>query len=215
MTMVKVWLGGEGGNDIGDSDQPAMYRKQPGALEALLRRAEPDGWDVLGATRWKRLRNYVAGSALGKEERRGPSDGRNVKGLLLQAREKGAQALAFLRDIDNHDGRDELIEQALNDDRSMQEQGKRGKLALIAGFPRPALEAWLLAFQGRSNTDEMSKAKLERELKAREVTLKDTEDYVSIIEQADLEKLPPGCESLQRWCKQAEQLRQLVNDASE
>jgi hypothetical protein len=113
MTTVQVWLGGEGPNDLGDSDQPAHCRQQPGALEALLRREVPGGWSVLGATRWSRLRKYVAGGAIGKEGRHGPRDARHVKDLLLQAREKGADVLAFLRDIDDHEDRAAIIKQSL------------------------------------------------------------------------------------------------------
>lgn len=205
MSTLKVWLGGEGSNDLGDSDQPEHCRKQPGALEALLRRQAPSGWKVFGATRWKSLRKYVAGGAIGKEGQRGPGDARNVKGLLLQAHEKGAEVLALLRDVDDHEERDALIQQAIKES----QQKAHAQPVVIAGFPRPALEAWLLALLGCAHTDAMSKRKIEEKLRERGVELKSTADYVGLIEGAQ-EALPAGCESLGRWQEQAGQLAALV-----
>ena len=51
-------------------------------------------------------------------------------------------------------------------------------------------------------------------LRARGVELKETADYVALIEGAKLPKLPPGCDSLEQWQKQASQLTVLVDGAS-
>lgn len=57
MTDVKVFLGGEGPNELGGRVKESMYRDpspEPGVLEALLRQINP-GFTVTGALVWKRI----------------------------------------------------------------------------------------------------------------------------------------------------------------
>jgi hypothetical protein len=206
---VKVWLGGEGSSDIGDRDQWEERRERAGALEALLLKVEASGWIVLGATRWKSLRKYVAGGAVPGG---GKSEGRNVKGLLLLAREKNADVVAFLRDIDKDERRDDVIESGITEAHTTDSKKARSPgPVVIAGFPRPNLEAWILALHGEPNTDSMSAQRVENRLAALGICDKKAEDYVAVIEEADVARLPPGCDSLQAWRTQAERLTAAVH----
>jgi hypothetical protein len=93
---VKVFMGGEGKNDIGTRAQTPMG-DQAGVLEALLRKLRPDGWHVAGAKEWKPIRKYRAGVA---SERNDHGDVRNVRGLILHAYEEACEMLVFVRDVD-------------------------------------------------------------------------------------------------------------------
>ncbi len=189
MLVVKVWLGGEGPCEIGDR---AEGGGNCGAVEALLRGVQPDGWVLGGAQRWKHIRKYRAGAAI----RGGPNheDIHNVVGLVKAAKDAGCDAVAFTRDIDADDERASAIS------RGMSAAGVLFPgMLVIGGEARPALEGWILALLGVSKSDGMSRRRTLAELKDRKVPEKDPEAYVAIVDAADLNRLPNGCESLDRW----------------
>ncbi len=197
MALVKVWLCGEGSCEIGNRDQ--WEGRRSGVLEALLLRVAPEGWTVLGATRWSSLRKYVAKAPLDKADKRGHADEKNVKGLLYEARRRGADVVAFLRDVDNHEERVQIIHRGIEGATSL--SGTQAVLQIIAGFPRPNLEGWILALSKVNDTDDMSRDRAKSELAAREISDRNVEEYVSLVESADLEKLPGGSASLSSWLK--------------
>lgn len=193
MTEVKkVWLGGEGKNELGDRDQPSGTRI--GALEALLRKLAATGWRVEGATVWRKIRKYKAGGARKPGGARGSNHGdvQNVLGLVLHAYEAGCEIVAFCRDTDADTERAEAIDIGM-----AQAHAAFSTIAIIGGPSKPALEGWMLALTGQRDSDEMSRAAVNRKLGS--LPLKDTESYVAIINDADLAKLPAGCDSLRSW----------------
>src|SRR5882672_5650349 len=108
--MLKVFLGGEGNNDIGTR----WYRPMgglPGVIEVLLRKVRATGWHVAGARSWQSIRKYRAGGALGKANH---GDARNVLGLVLHAYEDACEMLAFVRDHDGDDLREQEIHRILD-----------------------------------------------------------------------------------------------------
>jgi hypothetical protein len=166
-----------------------------GALEALLLRVEPTGWRVTGATRWKNIRKYTAGSARGDHSH---GDVRNVLGLVLQAFENACEIVAFSRDTDADDERAAALHQGI-----AQAALHFSTIAIIGGPARPALEGWILALLGQSDTDGWSRNKANEQLKRRNIAAKHAEDYVAIIEGAPITNLPSGCASLRSWLDRA------------
>jgi hypothetical protein len=193
MVAVKVWLSGEGASDLGDRDKSNGQRQ--GSLEALLLRAEPRGWSVGGAIQWMAIRKYQAGAARGKFAH---EDERNVRKLALIAKEAGCEVVAFTRDIDADHDREGGIEKGIERAGQMFDT-----LTIIGGVAKPALEGWILALLGERDTDRLSRKRANEMLEERELAGKQAEDYVEVIENADLEHLPPGCDSLRRWLERA------------
>jgi hypothetical protein len=193
MVAVKVWLSGEGASDLGDRDKPNGQRQ--GALEAMLLRVEPHEWLVGGAIQWMAIRKYQAGAARGKAAH---EDERNVLKLALIAKEAGCEVVAFSRDIDADREREGGIEKGIERAKQMFDS-----LTIIGGAAKPALEGWILALLGERDTDSLSRKRTNELLAKQEIAGKRAEDYVAIIERADFEGLPPGCDSLQTWLKRA------------
>src|SRR5258705_10886531 len=107
--MLKVFLGGEGNNELGTRWYVPMG-DEPGVVETLLRRVRPSGWRVAAALPWKAIRKYRTGAA---NQRADHADAHNVRGLVLHAYEEACEMLAFLRDVDGELPRDQAIHRAL------------------------------------------------------------------------------------------------------
>lgn len=196
--MLKVFLGGEGNNDIGTRWYHPMG-DQPGVIEVLLRKVRATGWRVAGARSWQTIRKYRAGSALGKTQH---ADAHNVLGLVLHAYEDACEMLAFIRDHDGDALREQEIRRALERISGLGfAEEYRYELAIVGGVPRPKLEGWILCLCGVAGTDDMSRARVDRELAAAEVELKSTDQYVAIAEACTL---PTGAGSLPSWLAEAE-----------
>ena len=200
---VKVWLGGEGPNELGDRDYPGGER--PGVVEALLRRMRERGWVVDGATRWRDIRKYRVGAGIS-----GHADGRNVLGLVFTAYEAGCEVVAFVRDRDADKEREEAIIAAIQ-----QAVTFGWKIAIVGRVARPCLEGWIAALLGQRDTDEMSRERADRALESADIDAKATAAYVRIVEEAVLGAspgfgLPVGTESLRAWLDTA---NRLLNEA--
>ncbi len=192
---VKVWLGGEGPSEIGDRDRPGGERV--GAIEALLRKIEAEGWAVAGAVRWQHIRKFVVGAA------RGPGnhgDIHSVAGLLNMAYEAECAVVAFARDVDADEERATAIARGIV---LAREYAHLRDLGVIGGPAIPALEGWILALLWVRDTEEMSRKKVNELLADRELGGKHAEDYVGVVEKADLGRLPPGCDALEAWIETA------------
>jgi len=195
--MLKVFLGGEGNNDIGTRWQRPMG-DQSGVAEALLRRVRPSGWHVAGARSWQSIRKYQAGAA---RKRADHADAHNVLGLVLHAYEDACEMLAFVRDGDG----DELREQVIG--RVLETLATFGfaeefhyELAVVGGVARPKLEGWILWLLGVTGTDAMTPARVDRELETTEIEAKSTVQYVAVAESR---ALPAGHGSLPEWLAHA------------
>lgn len=193
MLQVKVWLGGEGASEIGDRDGGGERR---GAIEALLVRIEASGWRVAGATRWQHIRKYKARAGIDVGENHG--DIRNVLGLVLAATEQACELVAFARDRDADDEREKAVLLGIAKAKELYPQ-----ISVMGGMAKPALEGWILAMIGEANTDEMSRARTVQKLGERGIEAKSAEAYVAVVEEADLDKLPNGCDSLRDWIELA------------
>lgn len=193
--VVRVWLGGEGPSEIGDRDRPDGERV--GAIEALLRKVEPDGWEVAGAVRWQHIHKFVVGAARGRGNH---GDIHSVAGLLNMAYEAQCPVVAFARDVDADHERAAAIARGIELARGY---AHLRDLGVIGGPAIPALEGWILALLGVRDTEAMSRQKTNALLTARDLGGKHAEDYVEVVEKADLDRLPVGCEALKAWLDMA------------
>lgn len=188
---MKVFLVGEGPNELGAWARAPSYRDTygPGVLEVLLRKVRADGWEIGGATLWKDIRKFRSGGSAGAEQR-------NVLGAALKASESGCQLLALVRDRDGDGTREAQVLAGIE-----QARAQFPTLHLVAGLAIERLEAWMLALDGASRAEDHRHP--ERALAQRGHGVKDTERWVSLIEAADLSRLPPDARSMQAWLEQA------------
>lgn len=191
--LLKVFLGGEGNNELGTraADFPVPEHAQvPGVLETIARKVQPEGWCVGGAIRWCKIHKYQAKGQLDAEAR-------NVLGLVLQAKEAKCDAVLFARDTDGDLDRQASIEKGI------EEAHKRfGDYHRIAGgAPHPMLESWVLSLAGVHGAEKMGKDKLTLEFKKRDIELpkKPTHRYVALTEGANHDRVPPDALSLHTW----------------
>jgi hypothetical protein len=194
--MIKVFLGGEGKNDIGTRSQDPMG-DEIGVVEALLRRVRADGWRVAGAISWQSIRKYRAGAA---RQRADHADAHNVRALVQRAYEESCELLAFARDVDGEADRERAIRDALAtiDVLGFAEE-YRYRLAIVGGVVKPKLEGWILCLRGVAGTDSMSRAAVDRALEAAGIELKSTAAYMEIAETGEL---PTASCSLGDWLEQ-------------
>jgi hypothetical protein len=208
--MLKLFLGGEGNNDLGTRwHQPPG--DDPGVLEVLLRRVRPTGWRVDRAQDWKSIRKYKAGAALGRNHH---DDARNVIGLVLQAYETACEMLVFVRDDDGEPDRAQAISDALASPAAQNLAAMfRYELTVVGGVARPALEGWILYLRGVAGGEQMSRRQAERALDAAGIELKSTAQYVELARTAALPE-HDDTSSLGRWLALAHvQFRRLLDGA--
>jgi hypothetical protein len=193
---AKVWIVGEGNNDLGGADGYGKRRR--GVLEALLARVCDGGWECTDKLQWRAIQKFRAGGA----RLSGPNHGDylNVLGLVFAAYEKAADAVAFSRDVDSDPEREDAVTMALAWIRD--ESG--WLIEVIGGVAKPAIEGWILALRSVPGTDDMSRSRVEEHLSGQEIAVKSTDHYVDVIEQAELGEpphfgLPSGAESLRAW----------------
>ncbi len=190
MTELRVRLAGEGPNELGrDAVDPS--RAEPGVIEALLRKVQPTGWSVTGRTKWKDIGRYRA---------KGPTPGEadKVLALAFDAQRAEQQILAFARDSDGKMGRVAEIRRGVDEARSAFPH-----VAIVGGAPHPVLEAWLLALQGKTGTETLSKAGAQSRLTETGVPSKDTAAMVAAVEAASVDAVPRDAEGLRTWLEDA------------
>lgn len=199
---VRVFLSGEGSNELGAHAKGPAFRdagaeeSEPGALCALLRKVQPEGWRVGEAKLWKDVHKLVVGAARGGRDRH--QDTRNVLKIALHAEEAGHQVLAFSRDLDADDEREEAIEKGIHEAEALCRD-----LGIVGSIAVPALEGWVLALQRVPKTELFSRKKAQAELSSRGVEPKDGAAMVKAIEQANLDQIPGDATSLLRWLGRA------------
>lgn len=197
MTIVGVFLGGEGRNDLGSRSGHPVYQsdERPGVVQTLLRRVQAEGWVVVGAINWSEIRKLRARGA-------SPDDGHNVRALVLHAREANADVVAFVRDADGDRERTTVILSAIA---AAKEQFPSPDL--IGGTAIPVLEGWMLAMKGVPETENLSKAAAQRRLEEDYgVRRKDTLEMTTVATQFDLQRLPADATSLRSWLDTAKEV---------
>jgi len=186
--MIHVVLAGEGRNELGGwSDEPQFRAADPspGVIEALLRRVQSDRWKVIDAVPWRSLRKLRVGK-YGEAERR------NILGLLLRARERGAHVVAFVRDRDCSEQRQQDVEQAIAE----QPSGMR----VVGGMAIEKLESWLRSLGGERGAEALKHPEVGL---PESIDPKNTTSYVSVVTAADLEQIPDDATSLKSWIGRA------------
>lgn len=136
----------------------------------------------------------------------------HVLGLVLEAQEDAADAVAFTRDLDSDPEREDAVAAAL-----ARIHAESWPIEVIGGVAKPAIEGWILALCAVPRTDKMSRDRTLAHLAEHGIGAKSTADYVDVVEQAELGEpghfgLPPGAESLRAWLATAhEVLTRLVH----
>jgi hypothetical protein len=199
MSEVRVFLGGEGRNELGSwAGHPAYQNDaEPGVIKALLVRTQPQGWKVIGALSWKRCRKYTDFGPLPATLRRNVRHDHEksaVLGLVLDAKEHGAQAVAFVRDEDDDPERGKVIADAIN-----LAQTHWPHIRIAGGTAVPVLEGWILALMGDTGTESLGKVKAQRLLADRNVT--STSEMVREVLADRL--VPEDAAHLRSWLAQA------------
>ena len=196
MSEVGVFLGGEGRNELGSRSGHPVYQTdlEPGVIETLLRRLQKTGWKVVGARNWSQIRKLRAHGPA-------PNEQRNVAALLLDAKEAGAQILAFVRDSDGDQRRRRDIESAIS-----VHESQPSNLDVVGGVAEPVLESWLLALQGASGLEQLSKVAVQRRFSEKNGFLKDTAQTARIAESGDLSHVPLDAPSLLMWLDKARKI---------
>ena len=193
MAPVRVFLGGEGSNELGGWYAEPEYRTEvPGVIVELLRKVRGDGWEVVGAVRWMNIRKYRAGKHADPERR-------NVEGLALMAREHGAEVIAFSRDSDGDRGRAAAVEAGIASVAEKFPDGPR----VAGGVAVQTVEAWILALAGRTGTESLGRGRLIAAIEGLLGAAKQTPGYVDVVRGAELAKIPADAESLRVWLARA------------
>ncbi len=185
--MLRVVIAGEGTCEVGHRVEGRL-----GVVEALLRRIAPAGWEVVDTILWKHIHKFAgAGAGISPGQH---GDFKNVLKLVLEAKRRSADVLAFVRDVDNEDARGDAVLGGLAKAKS------DAKLpgGIVGGVARPVLEGWMLALLGRHNTDELRKAAALREMAERGYA-KQAAAYVEIVDASDISRIPAGAQSLHDW----------------
>lgn len=193
MSEVSVFLGGEGKNELGGWCDQAPYRDEgsPGVIQALLKRVRPEGWEVKGACKWCRIRKYRAKGPSPEEEQ-------NVLGLFQDAKDIGADIVAFIRDADDDPKRPQVIDAAV-----VRAQELFPKVRSIGRAAIPTLEGWLLAIMGEHGTEDLGKAAAHKRLVAKGIGSKSTAAMVEAVERSKPSAIPSDAQSLRGWLNQA------------
>ena len=184
--MKKVFLAGEGVNELGGWYPEAAYRTQElGVIEALARQVAPHGWEVVDAIRWRDIRKLRVGAKGRGAERK------NLLGAHLRAREAGADVLVYTRDRDGVRDTQAQIEAAAT--------GITSSPVTAGAVAVEVLEAWLLALTGRSGTERVRPPAAVAELVALAVPAKDTEAMVGHVRTHGIDKVAPDARSLRAF----------------
>ena len=198
---VKVFLSGEGSNELGSRFGHPSFQsdERPGVLHALLLRVQATGWEVGGARSWMSIRKFRVGKAAHE-------DTHNVLGVALDAKEAGCEVLAFSRDVDKDRGREDAVEEGIQRVPSTLSNAPE----VMGGVAKPTLEGWILAAMGMRGTEALSAKRAEAVLAENGVAPKDGPAMVRVIEEADLAKVPEDARTLRRWLERAEVLPRRV-----
>ncbi len=184
---MKVFLSGEGTDDLGDWCNDEQNRSKPpkiGIIEALLRKGSPVDFTIVNARKWTQIRKFQAGKHAQPETR-------SVLGLVNEAEEMGCDVLVFVRDQDGDKDRQTDVEEGI---RLARERGFTP--ALVGGMAVQEIEAWLLALLGERKSERHADAKA---VLAKKHGITTCIGKVAAVEDADLGRIPPDARSLRDW----------------
>lgn len=191
--MIRVFLAGEGKNELGSFSIDAQFRDgpEPGVLETLLRQVRREGFQIVGAIVWSKLPKLQVGIG-------GRGEELNVLRAHHHAGRRGCDVLVFTRDRDGvkYAHRDVDIERALT---TLHESGEGP--TVVGGVAIEKLESWLAAIAGHHRSEEMRRP--EEKLAELGVGEKDTTAMVQLIEEKGLTGIPDDARSLHRWLERA------------
>ena len=199
--MKKVFLAGEGPNDLGKWAHHPSFRAKygKGVIEGLLSKVRAEGWEVRESVRWKDVIKFRVGGHASAEERA-------VKGLVLMAKEAGCDIVAFVRDRDGsrkhpNNKREEDIKRGMREVRQTLDNCPD----IIGGVAIKAIEAWILAIRGEDQSEKVTNPKERlKEIFEEEGKESCTVSYVEVIDNGSLENLPEDARSLRAWLEKAE-----------
>ncbi|MEO5730993.1 MAG: hypothetical protein ABI134_14160 [Byssovorax sp.] len=189
---MRVFLSGEGPDDLGDWCNDPQYRSNPpriGVIEALLRNVSKVDFTIVDARVWKRIRKFKAGKHAQPETR-------NVLGLMLEAEEARCDALVFVRDQDGYADRQASIETGI----LLANDGDY-EPALVGGVAIQEIEAWILALLGERSTERHADAKA---VLVKRHSITSCAEKVAAVESADRSKIPEDALSLLTWLAQVD-----------
>lgn len=175
---LKVFLVGEGPNDIGRWSVDKTYRDSKsgdGVIGALARRQVEEGWHVEEGRAWKKLSVFKVGGGLDVDEKRF-----SIAKQLM--REAGCDVLLYARDVDSDEDRKALLV-------SLREANTDVGLAVVD----PCVEGWLLELRGERKKHGWTKAGSQKALG--DLT---TSEMESIVSRWDC-KTEHLSEDLRRW----------------
>lgn len=192
--MIKVFLAGEGPNELGGWSNERIYRDERpllGVLESLARHVVPTGWEVHDAMVWKDIPKLTIGTRGKGLERK------TVLAARLHAMESGCDVVVFSRDRDgpkkDKREREQEIEAVLT------ELAAEPGVTVAGAVCIERLESWLLALSGRSRTEDFGDAQVDEELARLGVPKKATVQMLELVEQHGLAQVPPDARSLRTW----------------
>jgi hypothetical protein len=199
----KVFLAGEGSNELGDLVKEAAFRRrtsdpafQHGVIEAFLRRVSPSGWHVSDGLLWKSIPKYRAG-------KRRQAETLAVLGLCNKAAERRIDVLVFCRDQDdeNKEGttRRQEVEEGIQQAREMFPDGP----VVVGGMAVLRLESWVAAALGQRRSEELGDSTIDEFLRTHGITEKDTAALREAVLAADLDALPDDAGALRAWLEEA------------
>ena len=198
---LKVFLGGEGPNDIGQWGDLPQYRDdppRPGVLNVLLEKVQPDGWQVVDGRRWKRIRKYRAGKHDNEETQ-------NILGLINTAIDRKCDVLVFCRDRDGDKFQHRVDDIKAGIEQAADILGDRCPM-IVGEVAIERLESWLVALSGKTKSETLRKKAVEKTLDQLGINPKSTRDMVAFAEKVDLDRVPDDAESLQRWVTKAKRV---------
>lgn len=182
---LKVFLVGEGPNDIGRWFFEKTYRDSKGGdgvIGALARRQVEEGWHVEDGRAWKKLSVLTVGGGLDVDEKRF-----NIAKQLT--READCDVLLYARDVDGDEERKALLV-------SLREANTEVGLAVVD----PCIEGWLLELRGERKKHGWTKAGSQKALG--DLT---TSEMEAIVSQWD-RKAEQLSEDLRRWLAEVARL---------
>ncbi|MBI5486564.1 MAG: hypothetical protein HY905_04455 [Deltaproteobacteria bacterium] len=198
---MRVLLAGEGPTELGDWHRERAWRPSPcapGVVEALARGVGDGDWVIADAVSWKSIRKYRPGGHRHAEAR-------NVLGVVLMARERGMDAVLFVRDRDGLPERGADVETGMR--AAAGNRDFRG-VAIVGGIAVEAIEAWLLAWLGEPRTEEATNPKAELARRG----YGSCEAKVSLVREHDAAGIPEDAQSLRTWL---DRVRRVFGPAAE
>jgi hypothetical protein len=190
----RVFLVGEGSNDVGSYSGSAAYHdpNQAGVVGALLGKIREAGWEIAGGCAWKSLRSLRArGTSRGDEG--------NVAAAALRATDYRADVLVFVRDTDGDKERVSALE------RGIESASKSFSVEVVGGIADPMVEAWVLALLGEPNTEGARKGEIQKRAAEAGLGDKDSAAICKCVTDADLSRVPTDATRLRTWLSSAQQ----------